>query len=250
MSTYIITHKQIKDPKLQGYKIIQVGARNKEHLYELTDDTKDNISYKNCSFCELTGLYWLWKNVNDDYIGIVHYRRFFVRSFFDNKYLSEQDIKRILKTNDIILPIKTKLHNETVKEQFLSNTGFEKDLDILLDVLKKKYPEYISTYYKVMNSKECYYRNMFITNKSQFDKYCCWLFDILFEFESLVDIDQYDDYHKRIFGFMSERLLSVYVDFNELKICEIGIVQTDYRDMRIKKIAKKVQRVFKYYLTK
>ena len=61
------------------YFPIQVGkALSSVDLGITGDDTGDNISGKNPSYCELTGLYWAWKNLKDtDVIGLCHYRRYF-----------------------------------------------------------------------------------------------------------------------------------------------------------------------------
>ncbi len=245
MSVYIISHKQTAYPSLDGYNLIQVGAYNKEHYCEINDAENDNISQKNPFFCELTGLYWIWKNIKkDDYIGIVHYRRFFTDSFFEDHFLTEKKIKKILKRYDVILPIKTKLKSQTVREQFLENTGTEYDLQILESVIKDTYPDYYDSYCKVFDGYVCYFRNMFITSKSIYDNYCQWLFNILFEVEKRIDITNYDDYHKRIYGFLAERLLTVYILNNCFKVYEVGVVQTDLKQNFIKRFAKSVQRVF------
>ena len=76
---YVITHKEIEDIKDSEYKTLLVGATKNDTFpndYE-HDDRGENISYKNDSYCELTGLYWIWKNIHTEYIGLVHYRRFF-----------------------------------------------------------------------------------------------------------------------------------------------------------------------------
>ena len=61
------------------YMPLQVGkALSDVDLGVQGDDEGDNISTKNPNYCELTGLYWAWKNLKDaDYIGLAHYRRYF-----------------------------------------------------------------------------------------------------------------------------------------------------------------------------
>ena len=77
---YIAAHKEFDVPRLENYVPLQVGAEGKEDLGFLRDNTGDNISVKNPNFCELTGLYWIWKNTNDEYKGVVHYRGYFCKS--------------------------------------------------------------------------------------------------------------------------------------------------------------------------
>ena len=83
---------------------------------------------------------------------------------------------------------------------------------------------------KIANGRKLYLYNMFISRKEIFDEYYKWLFDILFELEKRVNISNYTDYDKRIFGFLSERLLSVWLEKNNhLKIKEMPVYNTEQK---------------------
>ena len=89
IKNYIITHKKFQVPDLEEYIPIQVGAEGKQDLGYLKDNSGDNISSKNSNYCELTGMYWVWKNDKDsDIIGISHYRRYFTRIIDFNKNIT------------------------------------------------------------------------------------------------------------------------------------------------------------------
>ena len=76
----VAMHKAYCLPEDAVYAPIQVGGVHIPGMENaLRDDTGENISNKNKSYCELTALYWGWKNLQADYLGLVHYRRYFAR---------------------------------------------------------------------------------------------------------------------------------------------------------------------------
>lgn len=245
MSVYIITHKRIESPKLQGYQVIQVGAAGKESFGFLKDDLNDNISIKNPNYCELTGIYWIWKNREDDYVGIVHYRRFFSKSFW-GKPILEEEIRSILCKYDVILPFCRKL-KKTVREQYCANSGFKEDLKKIEEIIKRIYPDYLEDYKQILDNRWCFFFNMMISSKEWFDEYCKWLFSILFEFEKVVDFSEYNDYQKRVFGFISERLLTLYIFHNQYTVFEMGVVETEAAPKLHKRFLIALKRTVMYY---
>lgn len=180
------------------------------------DNTSDNISLKNPNYCELTAQYWAWKNCNANYVGFCHYRR-----LFD---LNNSKISKLLNEYDIILPRIFTL-DCTVREQY-NRDHIKEDLDKTLEIIASKYPDYMEDAENVLNKKTIYFCNMFITNRELFNSYCEWLFDILFELEKVTVISE-NKYQSRIFGFLSERLLNIFIEhvkrIDDIKICEVPV---------------------------
>lgn len=236
MAVYIITHKKYeKKFHNEGYKDLLVGAYKGHVFGDYYDDYGENISEKNANYCELTGLYWLWKHCKDDYIGVVHYRRFFSHSFFANSILTEKEIQQLLKKYDIIMPFHAK-YDKTIREDYSEISGFDSDLIKIRQILEKKYPDYLNVYDRYLNGNTGHLYNMMITSKQNFDAYCEWLFSILFELEETTDLSLYNDYQKRIYGFLAERLLNVWVFQNHLRVCEVGIILPEEKRTIGKKI--------------
>lgn len=230
VKVYIATHKKANLPELKEYVPIQVGAEGKEKLGYITDNTGENISNKNPNFCELTATYWIMKNDNSDIVGLTHYRRYFFNNIFSNSFkniIHKEKIIKILNNYDIIVPKKYKL-GVTVEKQYSQIHNIE-DLMKCGEIIKNKNPEYSEAFDKVLKKRKIYTYNMFISRKKVFDDYYKWLFDILFEAEKIIDISNYDNYNKRVYGFLSERLFNVWIEKNKdnLKIKEMPVYNSE-----------------------
>ena len=226
----VATHKKYEMPKDKIYMPIQVGAEGKDDLGYDRDNVGNNISLKNPYFCELTGLYWAWKNLKADYVGLSHYRRHFKgEKKSKNKFeciLSEKEINKLLKSNDIILPKKRNYYIETLYSHY-EHTMYIEPLDITGEILKEKYPEYYHEFELLKERKTSHMFNMFIMKKEIMDKYCEWLFDVLFELEKKVDNSKYDSFHARFYGRVSELLLDVWLNTNGYKYTEVPVMSME-----------------------
>lgn len=100
ITLYVVTHKDMES-SLPERTYIGVGSNKKINKVTLYDDTGDNIALKNPYFCELTALYWIWKNDKSDIVGLEHYRRQFVTG---NILLDKKSILAYLNKYDVIVP--------------------------------------------------------------------------------------------------------------------------------------------------
>ena len=227
----VTTHKKYEMPKENYYLPIHVGRDGKESIGYIGDNTGDNISLKNPYYCELTGVYWAWKNLEADYVGLVHYRRQFkgknrkINSLFDC-ILTNKEIDKLLEKNDIILPKKRKYYIENLYDHY-KHTMYIEPLDITKKIIEEKYPEYLDNFNKLHKRTSAHMFNMFIMKREYFNRYCEWLFDILGELEKKVDSSQYDSFHARFYGRVSELLLDIWIDTNKLKYVEVPVMSME-----------------------
>lgn len=248
---YVAAHKKFEVLNMKNYCPLQVGAEGKNTLGYIADNTGDNISIKNPNYCELTGLYWIWKNVDDEYKGLVHYRRYFGKSNLSNKmsdiYTYEQMLD-FLGDADIVLPY-VEHFLQTAKEEILIQCCTPEIFEKLEEIVKVKYPDYgeaFDSYFK--NNKSTLF-NMMFCRRELFDSYCEWLFDILFELEKYVDLSTLNDYQKRLYGFLSERLLNVWVMKNELRVKNVNVINLEMPLCeRVRLIRRRVTNRLRFYI--
>ena len=209
------------------YLPLHVGKAGKDlDLGFQGDDTGENISRKNPTFCELTGLYWAWKNLDADYVGLSHYRRHFRGSPGRDKWaciLTERQAVELLKTADVLLPKRRNYYIETVYSQYVHAHPAE-PLELALALASERGARYAAAAEQLKKRSWTHIFNMFIMKREILDGYCRWLFPILFEVEQRIDTGSYSDYDKRVFGFLSERLLDVYLEANEIASREVPVM--------------------------
>lgn len=233
---YVVAHKCfcVDELKLDKcYNIIAVGKKAEKcqkQMNALSDSEGENITEKNGNYCELTAQYWYWKNDNSsDVVGLCHYRRYFTRyqiSKSINGILREKDINKILSKYDVIVPQKEYSCRGAYKAYL--DCGYEKDLEALEEVVKNYFCEYMPEYIKYFKlSAGNFPANMYIARKEISDEYSKWLFEVLLEVEKKIDISKYSTQEARVFGYMSERLLGVWLYHNGYKMKKIRIINTE-----------------------
>lgn len=217
---FTMTHKKFVPPEDSIYIPLHVGRVLAQDMGYLGDDTGESISRWNHYFGELTGVYWVWKNIQDaDIIGICHYRRYFLDK--DRKLMNQQQYEDILQKYDVI--VSNLAYADKPYQEYYGEAHNVEDLLTTGEVLKEKYPEY-APYFEAAIAGDCYYYgNLMVSSCKLFQSYAAWLFDILFEVQKRIDVSNYDLYNQRVFGFLSEQLLKVWIDKNGLKVYEANI---------------------------
>lgn len=234
----VVTHKEAPMPENKELYVPTLVGPNKDMLkYETffrDDQGEDNITEKNPNFCELTALYWAWKNLDADFIGLVHYRRLLMNPNDHSVAIDQTQLDQMINQGvEVILPVKRNYYIETTWSHYEHNHNIN-DLIEVKNILGEQYPEYLESFDKVMGRKKSHRFNMLIMKKNRFDAYSKWLFDILFELEKRVDISDYDAYQARIFGFISERLLDVWLEANEVVYEEVPFKFTEKQNWVMK----------------
>ncbi|AKP66068.1 DUF4422 domain-containing protein [Levilactobacillus koreensis] len=208
------------------YLPVLVGAvRNYRASIEYQrDDFGDNISNKNPNYNELTAMYWAWKNLSGvEAIGLVHYRRYFFDGYMKNglkNVLSMDEVDRLLQKKSLVVPYKRHYYIETNYSHYV-HAHHSLPLIELRKIIAQRNPAYLSSFDRVMSRRSAHMFNMFIMRKKLFDAYCGWLFGLLQTLENTIDISNYSVQEKRVFGYLAELLLDVWIDQNNISYEEV-----------------------------
>lgn len=230
-------------PEFDYIKSIQTGASlTKKFNTDYHDDFGHNISEKNESYCELTAQYWVWQNINLDYYGFMHNRRYFSfgekldTDIYGNIHFNHIDsealgklgyydsnrIRKMVEDNDIItlepvdlskIPFPNNIKEKSIYTHYSSAPQHDSnDLDVLVKIIETMYPDYLEDAQKYLSSHFGYFLNMFIMKRELFHEFCQWEFSILETFEKEYFIEaNTSNYERRKIGFLAERLFGIYL---------------------------------------
>ncbi len=238
------------------YLPVQAGRALHAPLPYVGDDGGENISEKNRTFCELTCLYWAWKNLKEaDAVGLCHYRRYLAgtgtgtgtgsrgkakehpaflnaegkdRAFQKKaaRILSAPEAEALLQTVPVLLPKKRNYYIETGYSQYV-HAHHEEDLLATRSILEERCPEFTAAFDRTLSRTKGHRFNMFVMRRDLLERYCGWLFDILFALEERLDISGYSDYDRRVFGFVAERLLDVWLETEQIPYRELPVLHLE-----------------------
>jgi len=236
----VATHKPYEFPNDDGFFPIHVGAgRSSQKIEDIQrDDQGDSISELNPYFCELTGLYWAWKNKKADVFGLVHYRRYFRGGLLKVKDVtvsSSTELVQLLNYHDVLITKKRWYIVDTVREHY-KNAHHRKDLSVVRECISELHPDYVGAFDELMSQRGLSLYNMFVMRSGLFDQYMDWLFGILFRAKDRIDVTEYDPYQQRVFGFLAERLFNVWIIHHgdSIKIKRLPVVNLEGENLFLK----------------
>ncbi len=225
LKIYVVTHKPYQVQEDDIYQPICVGGKYRNPRF-LTEHAGDNISYLNEKINECTALYWIWKNTSSKYVGLNHYRRYFYNNNIKNygNRLDQATAMKLLEQYDVIMPAIYHMYEWTDYERMRESVDedvFQEGYHIMEQAIAENQPDYTGVFHDVINGHSIYLCNMFVTRREILDLYCEWLFSFLIQAAERMDVRECDAHNKRIIGFFAERMWTVWLMKQNLKIKEL-----------------------------
>ena len=220
----VASHKPYWMPGDSLYQPVQVGAALHDHIEGFAhDDEGDQISAKNPRYCELTALWWGWRNLSCDWLGLAHYRRHFAGSG-ERGVMTSSEAAALVARGDVVVTKARNYYIETISSHYMHT--FDQDgsqLEALRKGVHAVSPQRLETFDAHLAQKRGHMFNMFIMSREVLDPYCTWLFDVLEVTEGLLDFSQMNDFHARCVGRLGERLLDVWLKSEGLAVREVSV---------------------------
>ena len=239
VNIFVAAHKPGWPSLPPGYTVLQVGAALHDHLPRAGafDDAGENISRKNRNWCELTALWWIAHHAEDAILGLVHYRRLFSFASCRNPFLEQyhmtpddprlssmlrtDSVPALLEDADILLPY-AQYVKETIAGQYRAEHRAG-DLAATIAAFERLHPSERAILHRSLQGYREYGYNMMIARRDLFRAYADWLFEILEDVETQITVSD-DPYQARVFGFLSERLMNVFVETHHLRVRTLPLI--------------------------
>lgn len=227
---FVSCHKDFYVPEHPFLLPVQAGAALSEEKFPgmRQDDSGENISARNRSYCELTVQYWAWKNQEADYYGFFHYRRYLSFSANARPYqvfrtpnakvlekngYTPEHIRRFLKDYDIAAPMPEKMYVPVRSHYQTAPHHHIRDLDLMTEIVREQTPDLYPALMDYLDGEAHVFGNIFIMKRELFQSYCAWLFPVLAEYDRRKDVSGYTPQALRVDGYLAERLLGGYLSW-------------------------------------
>lgn len=223
---FVCCHQPFPVPKHPLLFPVQAGAALSDTRFPgfLYDDTGDNISAWNRSYCELTVQYWAWKNVTAEYYGFFHYRRYLYPDTAAKRAyriackpdsavlrrLGYAGFPALIRSHDLILPKGENMHIPVREHYANAPSHHRKDLALTEALVRTHSPEYADAMEAYLAGTLACFGNIFIMRRALFHRYCEWLFGILEEFDRQVSYPGGSAAECRVDGYLAERLFGIF----------------------------------------
>lgn len=244
---FIATHKDAPLPAGAGlFAALGLGGyRPKTSLETFSDDTGLSISNKNAHYSELTGWYWIWKNIsNVDIVGLCHYRRYFFLhpghpNFVHQTFYLEPNadsfailtapaigdfVEESLASADAIVPRRGHLPC-SLAAHYAQNHRRE-DWDTFIAAIRETCPDLRQDVGWFDRTAEAHWYNLMIARKPFFDSYMSRLIPLLEWMEHERPFPA-DAYQRRVPAFIAERFFSFYLHAAQARVLEAPIALTE-----------------------
>ena len=215
--------------------------------YAAGDDEGDNISSQNPFWSELTALYWIWKNVDADWYGLMHYRR--MLTFRKNKILNgtfskldentlhyfgwtEKQVNECLESYDVMTAPALPVHPPGLPEQIMTVAEYYHrahhgaDLESITERVKRDWPDFYLPLIDCLSRTSMVTGNLVVMRHPYFQDYCSFLFGVLLPESQQRSLAHYTPYQQRVWGFLAERLTQAWLIAATQRWPEIRIGQT------------------------
>lgn len=232
---FVCCHKEEKVPEHELLYPIQVGTALADKRFPgfLYDNEGENISRKNRSYCELTAQYWAWKNVDAEYYGFFHYRRFLypdtkeklpyrIEKTPSKSLLSKlkfDSLSHLVEQYDVIIPVGENMHISVREHYATAPYHHGEDIELVEKIVCEMYPEMSDAVKSYLNGTICYFGNIYIMKRDAFFAYCAWLFSIMDEYDRRKDNSDYTAQELRVNGYLAERLFGIWLTHVREKLC-------------------------------
>lgn len=218
----VAAHKPYWMPNDPLYLPVAVGASQNGAIEGFArDDEGDSISERNPRYCELTALWWGWRNLDADALGLVHYRRHLSGSG-ERGVMTGAEASALLDRAPVILPKRRNYFIESISSHY-AHTHEPEHLDALRSAVRSVSPGYLATYDKQMASTSAHMLNMLVMRHEVLDSYCRWLFDVLFCAERSIDFTGMTPFQERCMGRLAELLLDTWLESEGVPYVEVRV---------------------------